>query len=175
VACHDSFGVGLAKTYGGWYGGARHVVLVVSAWWGGVTVTLDARVEHETVHSNAGAEPNGLTLMHRNTGPNFFLEVLAIREGPCIRVGWTLCIRVGCLPARSASRSLTTAIGHLFCILRVLIPSLEISITNHSCDILLSQAISFMHEKIAYELSFHVPTQCRALWGYSFMPEIANT
>jgi hypothetical protein len=27
---------------------------------------------------SAGAEPNGLTLMHRNTGRNFFLELLTI-------------------------------------------------------------------------------------------------
>jgi hypothetical protein len=49
VACNDSFGVGIAKTYGRWYGGPRNVVLVVSAWWGGVTVTLDARGAHETI------------------------------------------------------------------------------------------------------------------------------
>jgi hypothetical protein len=30
----------------------------------------------------AGAEPNGPILMHRNTGRNFFLQVLTISKGP---------------------------------------------------------------------------------------------
>jgi hypothetical protein len=57
---------------------------------------------------HTGAEPNGLTMMHRNMGWNFFLLYLPSLRGPCIRMGWVRCIRVARGPFFLALRLLSS-------------------------------------------------------------------